>query len=138
MMESKKVNFIIVDDSELDCFIAEKLVRHAGVGNKIKSFLRASEALDYIKQTNSIEGETPAVVLVDILMPIMSGVEFVEEFEKLPIELREKYYIVAFTSSMNKKDMGAMKSYDSVKFLFDKPLSPEVLSSLQEKCRLFS
>lgn len=138
MMESKKVNFIIVDDSELDCFIAEKLVRHAGVGNKIKSFLRASEALDYIKQTNSIEGETPAVVLVDILMPIMSGVEFVEEFEKLPIELREKYYIVAFTSSMNKKDMGAMKSYDSVKFLFDKPLSPEVLSSLQENCRFFS
>lgn len=137
-MESKKVNFIIVDDSELDCFIAEKLVRHAGVGNKIKSFLRASEALDYIKQTNSIEGETPAVVLVDILMPIMSGVEFVEEFEKLPIELREKYYIVAFTSSMNKKDMGAMKSYDSVKFLFDKPLSPEVLSSLQENCRFFS
>ena len=46
MMESKKVNFIIVDDSELDCFIAEKLVRHAGVGNKIKSFLRASEALE--------------------------------------------------------------------------------------------
>lgn len=138
MMESKKVNFIIVDDSELDCFIAEKLVRHAGVGNKIKSFLRASEALDYIKQTNSIEGETPAVVLVDILMPIMSGVQFVEEFEKLPLEVRENYYIVAFTSSMNKKDMGAMKSYDSVKFLFDKPLSPEVLSSLQENCRFFS
>ncbi|MFD2163242.1 two-component system response regulator [Paradesertivirga mongoliensis] len=137
-MENKKVNFIIVDDSELDCFIAEKLVRHAGVGNKIKSFLRASDALDYIKKTNSIEGETPTVVLVDILMPIMSGVEFVEEFEKLPFEVREKYYIVAFTSSMNKKDMGAMKSYDSVKFLFDKPLSPEVLSSLQENCRFFS
>lgn len=136
-MESKKVNFIIVDDSELDCFIAEKLVRHAGVGNKIKSFLKASDALDYIKQTNSTD-ETPTVVLVDILMPIMSGVEFVEEFEKLPSEVREKYYIVAFTSSMNKKDMGAMKSYDSVKFLFDKPLSPEVLSSLQENCKFFS
>jgi CheY-like chemotaxis protein len=129
-MKDKKVNFLIVDDSELDCFIAEKLVKHSGISNKVKSFLQASEALAYIKNADYLAEEYPTVILLDILMPIMSGIDFVEEFEKLPDALRNKYFIVAFTSSMNKKDMGTMKSFESVKYLFDKPLSPEVLSSL--------
>ena len=137
-MEIKQANFIIIDDSELDCFIAEKLVKHSGASNNIKSFLKASEALDYIKKSKDLPNNLLTIVLLDILMPIMNGMEFVEEFEKLPSEIRARYFIVAFTSSMNKKDMSTMKSYESVKFLFDKPLSPEVLNSLLKQCDLIS
>ena len=126
----KKANFIIVDDSELDCFIAEKMVRHSGAGKNIKTFLEADLALQYIKQLEAPADKSRTIILLDILMPIMSGLDFVEEFEKLPSEVQEKFLIVAFTSSMNKKDMTRMKSYKSVKYLFDKPLSPEVLISL--------
>lgn len=135
-MEESKINFLIVDDSELDCFIAEKLVKHSGISNNVKSFLQASAALDYIRNTSHYDEDLRTVILLDILMPIMSGLEFVEEFEKLPEDFRAKYFIVAFTSSMNKKDMTKMQSYESVKYLFDKPLSPEVLSSLLDNGKL--
>lgn len=128
-MENKKVNFIIIDDSELDCFIAEKLIKHSGISKQIRSFLQASKALDYIKSNQPWDGSR-TVILLDILMPVMSGIDFVEEFEKLPFEMRDRYFIVAFTSSMNKKDIGIMRGFESVKYLFDKPLSPEVLSTL--------
>ena len=126
----RKVNFIIVDDSELDCFIAEKLVKHTVASNAVQSFLQASDALDYIKHSPDLSEDTVNVILLDILMPIMSGIEFVEEFETLPAEIQERYIIIAFTSSMNKKDMNRMKSFNSVKHLFNKPLSPEILQPL--------
>lgn len=132
MNKPKKANFIIIDDSELDCFIAEKLIKHAGISKEIRSFMLAAEALEYIGQLTLPEDEATTIILLDILMPIMSGIQFVEEFEKLPAEIQDKYIIVAFTSSMNKKDMATIKSFKSVKCLYDKPITPEVLMSLVE------
>jgi len=134
----RKVNFIIVDDSELDCFIAEKLIKHSGIRNSTKSFLQASDALNYIQNSSDLEEDTFNMILLDILMPMMSGIEFVEAFEALPAEIQEKYIIVAFTSSMNKKEMNRMRSFNSVKHLFNKPLSPEVLQPLLQDYNLIS
>jgi len=127
-MSNKKANFIIVDDSELDCFIADKILKYADIATSISSFLHASNALDYIKQSANTAETT--IVLLDIVMPVMNGINFLEEFEKLPEEVRRGYHIVAFTSSMNKKDMNRIKSFKSVIKLLDKPLTSEALIEL--------
>lgn len=130
MAEVKRTDFIIIDDSELDCFIAEKMVRHSGISGEVKSFMEATVALEYIKQLEVTADSPNIVILLDILMPVMSGLDFVEEFEKLPSKTQNKCIIAAFTSSMNKKDVGRMKSFRSVKYIFDKPLNPEILAPL--------
>ncbi len=132
--KSKKANFIIIDDSQLDCFIAEKLIKHSGFDKNMRSFLVATEALDYIKGIKYSQLDEPTIIVLDLLMPVMSGVEFVEEFEKLPFSIRNKYLIVAFTSSMNKKDMSRIRSYKSVKYIFDKPINAQVLLPLIDEC----
>lgn len=126
----KKAHFIIIDDSELDCFIASKMIRHSGKSVSVKSFLNAKDALEYIKDPLAPTDNYITVLLLDLLMPIMSGLEFVEQFEQLPAEIQEKYQIVAFTSSMNKKDMAKMKNFKTVRFLLDKPLTVEVLQTI--------
>jgi len=128
--KNRKAHFIIIDDSELDCFIASKMIAHSGKSASIRQFLNAREALDYIKDAAVPEDGNITVLLLDILMPIMNGLEFVEEFEKLPSEITDNYQIVAFTSSMNKKDMSMMKSHKTVKLLLDKPLTTEVLKTI--------
>jgi CheY-like chemotaxis protein len=132
--KTKKANFIIIDDSELDCFIAAKLIRHSGMSKNILSFLAATEALAHIKGIKHSQIDEPTIIILDLLMPLMSGVEFVEEFEKLPMSIRNKYLIVAFTSSMNKKDMSRIKSFKSVKYTFDKPINAQVLLPLIDEC----
>jgi CheY-like chemotaxis protein len=128
----KKADFIIIDDCELDCFIAEKLVKHAGVSKNVKKFIQATEALDYIKSNSNAPGVT--VVLLDILMPVMSGVEFMEEFEKLPRAVKDKYCVMAFTSSMNKRDMIRMQGFKDLKHIFDKPVSEQALLPIISEC----
>lgn len=130
MTDIKKAHFIIIDDSELDCFIASKMIKHSGKSLSIKSFFNAKDALDFIKDPLAPIDDNITVLLLDLLMPIMNGLEFVEEFEKLPLETQAKYQIVAFTSSMNKKDMAKMKSYKTVRYLLDKPLTAEVLQTI--------
>jgi CheY-like chemotaxis protein len=128
-MNDQKFNFIIIDDSKLDCFIAEKIIRNTGRGEDIRSFTVAKEALDYIAHTPVTEN-TRTVVIVDIQMPIMNGFEFVEAFEKLPEELRNSYLVYMLSSSINENDINKVQNYPSIKQFLNKPLTGNMLSTI--------
>ena len=48
-MNPDKLNFIVIDDSKLDCFIAEKIIQNTGRSASVKSFQLATDALGYLK-----------------------------------------------------------------------------------------
>lgn len=124
-MAGQKKDFIIIDDSRLDCFIAEKMIRNTGKAGEILSFLEAAEALDYIKETPYAAGNLKTVLIVDIQMPIMNGFKFMEAFEKLPAEIQYEYEVFVLTSSGNLSDISRMSNYKSVIDILGKPLSRE-------------
>src|ERR1700744_6075088 len=99
MAQADKLNFIVIDDSKLDCFIAEKIIRNSGKTESIKTFLQAREALEYIANNQPEEG-ADTIILVDIQMPVMNGFEFVEAFETFPNEVRKNYTLYVISSSI--------------------------------------
>src|ERR1035437_7221000 len=101
---ANKLNFIVIDDSKLDCFIAEKIIKNTGKCGSIISFLQGKDALEYIAAT-PYEALVPTVILVDIQMPVMNGFEFVEAFEKRPKNITSNYTIYVITSSINENDL---------------------------------
>lgn len=124
-----KLHFIVIDDSKLDCFIAEKIIKNTGKSESIKSFLQATEALDYI--TNSQHDDMAhTIILVDIQMPVMNGFEFVEAFEKLPLQITRHYTIYIITSSINDNDLARVHRYPSVRQFLNKPLTSNGLAVL--------
>jgi CheY-like chemotaxis protein len=129
MVESKKLNFIVVDDSKLDCFIAEKIIRNTGKCESIKSFLQAKDALAYITAV-APDDLSHTIILVDIQMPIMNGFEFVEAFEKLSDEVVRNYTIYIISSSINENDLQKVHNYRSVRQFLNKPLTSNNLSTL--------
>jgi CheY-like chemotaxis protein len=128
-MSEEKLNFIIVDDSKLDCFIAEKIIRNTGRGADIRSFTSAKEALEHITANTSNDGPR-TVIIVDIQMPIMNGFEFVEEFEKLPEPIRGRYIIYMLSSSINENDLNRVQNYASIKQFLNKPLTSNMLTAI--------
>lgn len=125
-------HFIVIDDSKLDCFIAEKVIRNTGRCETVTSFLQAQEALEFIKN-NTLSSLLPIVVLVDIQMPVMNGFEFVEAFEKLPVNVRKNYNIYVISSSINDNDLTRIPQYPSVIQFINKPLTSNNLSALLAK-----
>lgn len=129
MAINKKLNFIVIDDSKLDCFIAEKVIRNTGKCDHVQSFLRADEALNFIKTTPH-DNASHTILLVDIQMPVMNGFEFVEAFEKLSKEIMSNYTIYIISSSINENDLNRVHNYKSVKQFLNKPLTSNNLSTL--------
>jgi two-component system, chemotaxis family, chemotaxis protein CheY len=75
----KSISALIVDDSSVMRKIVERCLRQAGI--EFSSVLEASngkEALDLL-QTNAVD-----LILSDINMPVMNGLEFVEALSAVP------------------------------------------------------
>lgn len=129
MLSNKKLNFVVIDDSKLDCFIAEKIIRNTGKCESIRSFLQARDALDFIAG-NPVDDHSHTILLVDIQMPIMNGFEFVEAFEQLPADIIKNYTVYIISSSINEADLNKVHNYSSVKQFLNKPLTSNNLSVL--------
>jgi CheY-like chemotaxis protein len=129
MALNKKLNFIVVDDSKLDCFIAEKIIKNTGKCETVRSFLQAKDALDFIGSAPP-DDTSHTIVLVDIQMPIMNGFEFVEAFERFPGSIVNSYTIYIISSSINENDLQKVHNYRSVKQFLNKPLTSNNLSVL--------
>jgi CheY-like chemotaxis protein len=127
-MPTPQLHFIVIDDSKLNCFIAEKLIRNNESAASVGVFMEATEALKYIKNRTDIESPSRTVIIADIQMPVMNGFEFVESFEKLPETIKLQYEIFMISSSINENDHNRISNYPSVRKLLQKPLTKEMLS----------
>lgn len=128
-MEAGKYHFIIVDDNDIDILIASKMIELSG--NYLlstHSFNYAKYALDFM-QNNNLQ-PTPVIVLLDIQMPRMNGFQFMDEFEKLPEDIRKKYAIYFLTSSVNENDKIRATKYPSVAEYINKPFTQDTLLNL--------
>jgi CheY-like chemotaxis protein len=123
-------DFILIDDSKLDTFITERVVKNSGLSLAIQSFLDAREALEYIKAKGIFNDGEKVVLVVDIQMPLMNGFEFIEAFEKLDPAITEQYIVNVLTSSTNENDLTRIRNYKCVKNLWNKPLTGKAVMDL--------
>jgi CheY-like chemotaxis protein len=130
MMTGDKLHFIVIDDSKLDCFIAQKIIQNTNRSESIYTFQQVSDALDHIKNLPHAHGKT--IIFVDIQMPVMNGFDFVEAFEQMPASEKSNYTIYMLSSSINENDIARVRSYASVKQFLNKPLTGKTMGMVLE------
>ncbi|MCF0057227.1 two-component system response regulator [Dyadobacter sp. CY356] len=121
-------DFILIDDSAFDLFIYEKLIIKSGIGNSVRPFNSAQDALEYLAS----EGENlpEIVILLDLQMPGMNGFEFIEQFDLLPEHIKEKIRIYMLSSTIDTRDIDKAKASASIIDLLSKPLEIGVLKTI--------
>lgn len=127
--------FIIIDDSELDCFIAKKIIQQNDKSMKVVTYTDAISALRQINDNTDMHSDLLSIILLDLRLPIMSGFEFVEEFERLPVAIRNKYLIYVLSSSMNRNDKSRVDSNENIVKMMDKPLTKAAFDTILEEVR---
>jgi CheY-like chemotaxis protein len=126
---------LLVDDNEIDNLINQKMIEASGITEKIFVNTSAKSALEFLKNLAVLgsfgKDFFPDLLFLDIDMPLMDGYQFLDEFEKLKEVIRKKITIIMLTSSINPHDERAAKRYPFVKKFLHKPLTKEMLQSLE-------
>lgn len=105
-------NVLLVDDDAVSNFINEMTLQEMNFSNFIHVSENGKEALHYLTQSLMEREEYPELILLDINMPVMDGFQFLEEFEKLPSNIRKSIRVVMLTSSNATLDISKAKRYN--------------------------
>lgn len=119
--------FWVIDDDDIHQFFAKKSIEHLNNGNQVLPFLGGGEALKIFQQINTVDGELPDIILLDINMPGMDGWEFMDEFSKILPQITKKIAIFIVSSSIAEIDRERAKSYPAISGFLIKPISPNMI-----------
>lgn len=104
-MSSKKI--LLVEDNTDDVLLTLRALQRANILNEVVVARDGAEALDYLTSEGQYSGrdskDMPVVVLLDLKMPRMSGLEFLEKIRKIN-ELKF-LPVVILTSSTEDRDI---------------------------------
>lgn len=137
-MEALQCSVLIVDDSESDRYIIQRLLKRAAVQGDIHVASHGQEALDFLKdyKNNRLtypNGFPPDFIFLDINMPIMNGFEFLEAFAELKAK-DNRYQSIVFamvTSSNSSDDIKKANEFGFVEnYITKKDMSLETLQKL--------
>ena len=113
---------LVVDDNEDDQFIASVQLGVSHPGLEIVAAFDGVEALELLAK-----GEHFDMILLDINMPRMGGLEFLEHYSDRDIT---PPVVVMLTSSAQERDRATAHRYACVTSFLQKPLSREGSRSL--------
>ncbi len=118
-MEEKVVNILLVEDDEVDIMNVQRAFKKNSINNPLHIANNGLEALEMLR-SGSIP--MPPIVILDINMPKMNGIEFLQELRKDP----ELNRISVFVMTTSNEDSDKINAYNlNVAGYILKPLSFE-------------
>lgn len=125
---SMNLDVVVIDDDAIILFLHKVLIKKSKLPSRVKDFLNAKEALDYLIERDSLGY---VLIFLDINMPECNGWDFLEKIKFLPDS--DKILIVMVTSSMNSSDRQRAAKYSSIIDYHEKPLSKQACEEIYYK-----
>ena len=105
-MSYQQVEILLVEDSKADADMTMRTLRKRGIANNVEWVKNGVEAMDYLFREGVYAdrpGGTPKLVLLDLKMPLMDGLQVLERMKSDP---RTKAIpVVMMTSSREEGDL---------------------------------
>lgn len=121
---------LLVDDDPITNFVNERLLRRLNVSHEVLVATNGQLGLDLLAERCEKESvDCPALVLLDMKMPVMDGLAFLEAFMQLPLRQQHPIVIVLLTSTQLERDLGQHRHLPVTDYL-TKPLTPDKVTHL--------
>jgi CheY-like chemotaxis protein len=99
MTDHKTVSIVMIEDDEGHARLIEKNIRRAGISNMITHFTDGTSALDYLfTAADGPQRNGPALVLLDLNLPDMSGTDILAKIKATDGPLRRTPVVVLTTT----------------------------------------
>jgi len=135
LTEQQPVTIVMVEDDEGHARLIERNIRRAGISNTIRHFLDGTSALEYL--FNGADGPLlngPALVLLDLNLPDMSGIDILARIKSEPKLKRTP--VVVLTTTDDKVEI--QRCYDlGCNVYITKPVNYESFADAIRQLGLF-
>tara|TARA_R110002050_G_scaffold99409_3_gene206077 strand:- start:3230 stop:3652 length:423 start_codon:yes stop_codon:yes gene_type:complete len=119
-MIDEELNIMIIDNDQVNSFVLKNIITRNYSGAKVSLFPDGAEGIEELQRLETAEEDFPAVILLDIYMPVMDGFEFLAEYmERFAYK---ETIIFAMSNSLIKEDQQRANEFDVVKGFITKPL----------------
>ncbi|MDO7874921.1 response regulator [Hymenobacter sp. ASUV-10] len=122
----KLPHILLVDDDDTTNFLNEHLLKKLNVTDQVRVAYDGKQALEMLSQLPPFE---PALLLLDVNMPVMDGIQFLETFARLPQAQQAATVIVMLTTSMDSSDLARINDLP-IAGMVSKPLNREKIDML--------
>jgi len=116
------IRILLVEDEEINNYIATRLIQKALPGAAVTSCLHGKYAIELLTEMKNDPTKLPDIILLDINMPVMNGWEFLDEYNHRNIDPQGKSAIFILSSSVFSEDINRARTYSQVKDFIRKPL----------------
>ncbi len=127
---AEPLHILLIDDDNINNFLTKELIDLYNPGNIFTEVHYAEDGIHLLQDLINNNKQLPDIILLDLNMPVNNGWYFIEKFEKLNSRFTQKINLYVYTSSLYFEDINRAKSYHSVKNLFSKPLTHEVIEAI--------
>lgn len=109
-MTDKIVNILLVEDDEVDVMNVQRAFKKNNILNPLTVAYNGVEALDKLRGTNNTPkiNPLPRIILLDINMPKMNGLEFLKELRADPA----LHHISVFIMTTSNDDKDRIEAYN--------------------------
>jgi CheY-like chemotaxis protein len=123
------MHVILIDDSEIDNAVNKKLLKLARISDDIEVYTSPRKSLEYVKELG-VTWTSPRLILLDLSMPDIDGMQWLNIFRDLPDQVQNKCLIYVLSASIDRKQLDLVEADPSVIALLEKPLDVYLLQQL--------
>jgi response regulator RpfG family c-di-GMP phosphodiesterase len=115
--------FILIDDDPMNNLICKLTIEMTLGQTDVKAFVNPENGLEYFQNEFAALKDASALLLLDIHMPSMSGWEFLEMFDNLSFEVKDRVRVCILSSSIDDRDKQRSYANKNVLDFLVKPLT---------------
>lgn len=127
---AKVKRICLIDDDHIFVYGAKRLMREINFAEELSVFQNGQDALNYFESQSQDSKDLPAIIFLDLNMPVMNGWEFLDAFLNLPGIPARDIAIYIMSSSVDPRDLEKIQSHPYIKNYILKPLTTEDLQGL--------